>query len=164
MKIIEKFSKAVTLLPEKSAQSAEEWGFNSINHLLLLLWGLPRAIFSDRDRKSVSSVWRGIFKRLKVDLPFSTAWHPQTDRASEGSNQQLEIAMRYLCTCLGNIEDWPKVILVISSIFCSSSSKGTEKPATEIMYGHGIKEPLDITSDAIVDMNLKTPNNIVVDE
>ncbi|KAI1000712.1 hypothetical protein K3495_g7486 [Podosphaera aphanis] len=73
MTITDKFSKVITILPGKSNWSAEEWGTNLVSHLMLVLWGLPRAIISDRDRKFTSSIWRGIFSKLGVTMLFSTA-------------------------------------------------------------------------------------------
>lgn len=159
MTVTDKLSKAITILPGKSNWTAEEWGIALIYHLLYILWGLPRAIISDRDRKFTSSMWRGIFSKLNVNLLFSTSWHPQTDGASERTNQQIEIAMRYLCACLENLTEWPKILPTISATFSNSTSRGTGRTATEVMYGQRIKEPLDIAADAMIDLE---QNNLFV--
>lgn len=98
--VTEKLYKSVTMIPGKSTWSTQKWGTALISRLLLILWGLPRAIISDRDSKFTSDIWQGIFSALDVTMLFSTAYHPQTDGVSERTNQQIEIAMRYMCACL----------------------------------------------------------------
>ena len=84
MGVTDKFSKAVTHIPGKSTWAvkecaAKEWAIALLDRLSQLNWGLSRAIIFDRDRKFVGQVWKEIFKALKIDLLYSTAWHPQTD-------------------------------------------------------------------------------------
>ena len=52
-----------------------------------------------------------IFEHLKVDLVYSTAYHPQTDSASEATNQQAEIALQYYLMTMENLAEWPMVLL-----------------------------------------------------
>ena len=56
-------------------------------------WGIPKVIISDRDPKFLSELWNTLFKSLNVSLLYSTAYHPQTDGASERTNQTSEIAL-----------------------------------------------------------------------
>ena len=68
-------------------------------------WGMPKAIISDRDRKFLSSMWTTIFTKLGTSLLYSTAYHPQTDGASEITNQRVEIAFRYYIATLEDDRD-----------------------------------------------------------
>ncbi|KAI1000711.1 hypothetical protein K3495_g7485 [Podosphaera aphanis] len=61
--------------------------------------------------------------------------------------------MRYLCACLDSISEWPKILPIISSTFNNSTSRGTGKTATEVIYGQRIREPLDIAADALVELD-----------
>ncbi|KAK1649380.1 hypothetical protein QYE76_067185 [Lolium multiflorum] len=54
------------------------------------LHGMPAVIVSDRDRIFTSKMWHEVFTALKVDLRFSTAYHPETDGQTERVNQSLE--------------------------------------------------------------------------
>jgi len=166
MSVTEKFSKAVTLLPGQSTWSAPQWGNALIHHLLTILWGLPSAIISDRDRKFTGEVWKAMFDRLGVKLLFSTAWHPQTDGASERSNQQIEIACRYLVACMEDLSRWTDAIPLISACLSNSTSRGTGLPATEVMFGTRIKEPLDLAADALIDLGEEDqePQNLSAEE
>jgi hypothetical protein len=43
------------------------------------LHGPPKVIVSDRDKIFTSKIWQDIFTALKVDLHFSTSYHPESD-------------------------------------------------------------------------------------
>jgi hypothetical protein len=57
--------------------------------------GLPREIISDRDKLLVSQFWKALHKLTGVKLKMSTAWHPETDGASEQTNKTVNQAVRY---------------------------------------------------------------------
>lgn len=72
----------------------------SCGHLLLdaLLaadWGLPAMMISDRDSKSMVTMWKTILDSLGTKLLRSTAYHPRTDGQSERMNQNVEMTLRY---------------------------------------------------------------------
>jgi hypothetical protein len=54
------------------------------------LHGQPQVIVSDHDRIFTSKVWQDLFAALKVDLHFSTSYHPESDGQTERVNQCLE--------------------------------------------------------------------------
>lgn len=58
------------------------------------LHGMPKSIVIDRDPIFVSHFWREFFKAYKVELKYSTAYHPQTDGQSERVNQCLKMYLR----------------------------------------------------------------------
>jgi chromodomain-containing protein len=57
--------------------------------------GLPLEIISDRDKLFVSCFWTHLHKLTGVKIKLSTAYHPQTDGASERSNKTIIQAIRY---------------------------------------------------------------------
>jgi hypothetical protein len=59
--------------------------------------GLMRQIISDRDALFTSELWSALHKLTGVKLKMSTAYHPQTDGASERTNKTLNQAIRYHC-------------------------------------------------------------------
>jgi len=91
-----KSSRRTLLIPGHDTYTAEDWAVVLLRILLLTDWGVPRGIISDRDPKWISRFWRGLFKSLGTQLLMSTAWHPQTDGASERKNQTTEIALRFV--------------------------------------------------------------------
>lgn len=43
---------------------------------MVRLHGLPKSIFSNRDTKFVGYFWRTLWKKLKINLKFSSVHHP----------------------------------------------------------------------------------------
>jgi transposase InsO family protein len=57
--------------------------------------GLPLELISDRDKLFVSKFWKALHKLTGVHLKLSTAYHPQTDGASERTNKTLNQCIRF---------------------------------------------------------------------
>jgi hypothetical protein len=57
--------------------------------------GLPLEIISDRDKLFVSKFWAALHSLTGVKLKLSTAFHPETDGASERTNKTLNQCIRY---------------------------------------------------------------------
>ena len=56
---------------------------------------LPTNIVSDRDKLFISAFWRALHKLMGVKLKMSTAYHPQTDGASEWTNKTVNQCLQY---------------------------------------------------------------------
>jgi hypothetical protein len=56
---------------------------------------LMRQIITDRDALFTAELWAALHKLTGVKLKMSTAYHPQTDGASERTNKTLNQAIRY---------------------------------------------------------------------
>jgi hypothetical protein len=50
---------------------------------VVMLHGVPKTIATDRDKIFTSHFWTELFKLLKTDLKFSSAYHPQLDGQTE---------------------------------------------------------------------------------
>ena len=57
--------------------------------------GLMRHLISDRDALFTSALWDALHKITGVKLKMSTAYHPETDGASEQTNKTLNQMVRY---------------------------------------------------------------------
>jgi hypothetical protein len=57
--------------------------------------GLPSEIVSDREKLFVSRFWKSHHKLTGVKLKLSTAYHPETDGASECTNKTVNQALRF---------------------------------------------------------------------
>ncbi|RKF82976.1 hypothetical protein GcM1_165012 [Golovinomyces cichoracearum] len=106
-----------------------------------------------------------MFEKLKVNLLFSTAWHPQTDGAAERTNQPVEITFRYFIAKLPNPALRPTVKDKLSAALSNSVSRATGKTATEVIFGTRIWEPLDLlTRQLIEDISDSQPGGLASSE
>ena len=129
--VTDKFSKAVTILPRKESDSAEDWARILLTGLSD--WGILRSIVSDWDPKFLSDLWQGLFWALGTKLLVSTAYHPQSDRQSEWMNQTVKIAMRYY---LRNkpTASWVEFLLTLRSKLNNLVSASTGKALNQVIY------------------------------
>lgn len=72
--------------------------------------GLPRAIVSDRGTQFVNHMWKRICQLLRITRRLSTAYHPETDGATERINQVVESYLRSFTTYWQ--EDWSSLLPV----------------------------------------------------
>lgn len=70
--------------------------------------GFPRAIVSDRGPQFVSLMWKRICELLKITRRLSTAYHPETDGATERMNQEIEHYLRCYTTYWQ--DDWADML------------------------------------------------------
>ncbi len=75
MLVTDKFSKAITFILSQDIITTEDWVIALLNHLALLNWDLSRAIISDWNCKFLMSLWKEIFKQLKIDLLYLSVYH-----------------------------------------------------------------------------------------
>jgi hypothetical protein len=84
----------IRLVPTRTDISAEDFALLFFDN-----WycenGLPLDIFSDRDKLFVLAFWKALHKLTGVKLKMSTAFHPETDGASERTNKTVNQAVRY---------------------------------------------------------------------
>ena len=66
--------------------------------------GLPKTIISDRDVLFTSTFWGHLNSLIGVRLKMSSAYHPQTDSATERANRTITQMLRQ---CISpNQRDW----------------------------------------------------------
>ena len=144
LSVTDKFSRKITLIPGKSTFGAAEWARRLLRRLQKIDWGLPKQIISDRDRKFLSELWKALFQELKVKLLYSTAYHPQTDGASERTNQTAEIAIRFWMSTLDDVGAWPLTLPAIQSNHNNMISSPLGRSPNEVAYGFSPNQPLDL--------------------
>ena len=137
--IICKFSKRVIILADKAIFSTEKWADLVLKRLQTTNWDISAAIISNRNSKFLFEFWRALFKKLKVVLLTSIAYHAQANEQSERTNQTIEIAIRYLI--IANID-----VLFFLSSFQSQlnnfSNASIDLSSNEIIYEFRVREAL----------------------
>jgi len=145
MSVTDKFSKTVTLIPGRDTMTAEDWAICLLNHLALLNWELSRAIISDQDRKFLFNLWKEIFKQLKVDLLYSTAYHSQTNDSFKMTNKTVEIALQYWIMTLKCPEEWPKSLPRLQAALNNSTKySSTQQSLNEVLFECKTREALNL--------------------
>lgn len=92
--VTDRLGADIKLIPCKTTTSAEEFAKLFLDH-----WvsdnGCPSEIVSDRDRRFLSKFWTTFLRSLNIKQLASTAYHPQSDGASERTNKTVIQALRF---------------------------------------------------------------------
>ena len=147
MSVTDKFSKTVTFVPEKKMWGDKEWATVLLLQLDLISWGLPSVIISDWDVQFVKRLWKTIFEHLKVNLFYSTAYHSQTDGASEATNQKAEITLHYYLMTLNNLTDWPSVLPHLQAAANNAYKASIQQSANKVLYEFKSSEAIDLLQE-----------------
>jgi transposase InsO family protein len=85
--------------------------------------GLPKTIVSDRDVLFTSTFWEHLNKLIGIKLKMSSAYHPQTDGATERANRTITQMLRQ---CIDpKQKDWVNKIPTIQFAINSARSEST---------------------------------------
>lgn len=139
----DKFSKRVIDIPGKCTHSGKNWALSSLEQRDVADWGYPKAILSGRNRKFLSKSWSTIFSHLGVVSLYSTAYHSQTNGASERTNQILEIILKHYFMDIKDWKLWPKLLFQFQAVVDNSPNASTTKIPNEIVYGFSTNRPRD---------------------
>jgi transposase InsO family protein len=97
------------------------------------LHGLPERIVSDRDSLFTSVFWSNLHKLIGVNLKMSTAYHPQTDGATERANKTM---VQMLRQCVSpDQKDWVMKLPAIEFAMNSARSETTGFSPFFLNYG-----------------------------
>src|SRR6266481_1442286 len=100
---------------------------------IVRLHGVPDSIMSDRDTKFTSSFWKELHRLMGTKLLMSTAFHPQTDGATERANRSVRQVLRALVR--NDQKDWASQCPIVEFALNSSISSSTGYAPFELNYG-----------------------------
>lgn len=143
--IIDHLSAMVHLLPMRQNFKAKEVA-ELIFEGVYKLHGLPERIVSDRDSYFTSTFWSELHKLIGVELRLSTAFHPQTDGATERANRTINTMLRQAVA--PHQKDWVAKLPGIEFALNSARSETTGYSPFFLNYGQ-MPRPLiwDANSD-----------------
>jgi hypothetical protein len=95
--------KGVILCPCAKTITWEETA-TLLHDNLFKRFGLLDKIISDRDPRFAAHAFQELLKLLKIKSNLTTAYHPQSDGATEWVNQEIEAYLSIYCT--SHPEDW----------------------------------------------------------
>ncbi|WVZ97809.1 LOW QUALITY PROTEIN: hypothetical protein U9M48_043321 [Paspalum notatum var. saurae] len=91
--VVDRLTKVAHFIPVNTTYSGARLAELYISRIVCL-HGVPKWIISDRGSQFTSRFWVQLHDSLDSKLRFSTAYHPQTDRQTERTNQILEDMLR----------------------------------------------------------------------
>ena len=77
-------------------------------------YGISETILSDRDPRFASIVFQDWLKLLGIKSAMSTAYHPQTDGATEQVMQEIQAYLSIYC--IANPSDWTSSISLLEFV------------------------------------------------
>jgi hypothetical protein len=86
-------------------------------------FGLPDKIISDRDPRFAAHAFQELLKLLNIKSNLTTAYHPQSDGATKGVNQEIEAYLSIYCT--SHPEDWLHFLSTLE--FTHNNRRHTER-------------------------------------
>lgn len=128
-----RLTSLVHLIPLRTTTTAAQLAPLFMSHIVRL-HGLPETIVSDRDPKFTSQFWTETHRLLGIKLARSTAFHPQTNGASERMIRKVSQVMRAMVR--PDQLDWPKHLPMVEFALNSSVSQSTGFAPFELTYGY----------------------------
>ena len=125
-------TKGVILCPTKEASSSEDTAI-LLHDNLFKRFGLPDKLISDRDPRFASKAFQELLKLLQIESAMSTAYHPQTDGATERVNQEIEAYLAIYCAQFP--EDWPKALPSLEFTHNSRRHADNKRSPFEMIMG-----------------------------
>jgi hypothetical protein len=99
----------------------------------MCLHGVPKKIVSDRGSQFTFKFWEKFHESMDTKLNFSLAYHPQTDRWTDGTNQILEDMLR--ACALKYEKNWDKSLPYVEFSYNNSYQASIEMAPFEVLYG-----------------------------
>ncbi|HZZ15741.1 MAG TPA: reverse transcriptase domain-containing protein, partial [Candidatus Sulfotelmatobacter sp.] len=128
-----RLTSLVHLIPLRTTTTAAQLAPLFMSHIVRL-HGLPDTIVSDRDPKFTSQFWTETHRLLGIKLARSTAFHPQTNGASERMIRKVSQVMRAMVK--PDQLDWPQHLPMVEFAINSSVSTSTGFAPFELTYGY----------------------------
>ena len=96
-------------------------------------FGLPDEFISDRGPQFAAHAFRELLKLLGITSKLSTAYHPQTNGATEWVNQEIEAYPSIFCSSFP--EEWVKKLYLVESTHNNQWHTERKHSPFELMHG-----------------------------
>ncbi len=138
------FSDYLTRYPE--AFPLKDYTTESIAKILVnevvLRYGFPAKLLSDRGTSFLSKVAQCVYKLLNVEKINTTSYHPQTDGLVERFNKTLVDMLSKLVN--DNTDNWDELIPFALYAYRTAIHASTKYTPFELMFGRVAKSPVEI--------------------
>ncbi|KAJ6436365.1 retrovirus polyprotein [Purpureocillium lavendulum] len=139
MVLTDRLSKSVVL--ESLKDITAETTARALMRNVLQHHGIPAAIVTDRGTQFTSRMWKRLCELLRIKQRLSTAWHPETDGATERANQEVERYIRIFTTYAQ--DDWDE--LLPAAAMALNNRTATSTGLSPFFFTHGYHlEPVQV--------------------
>lgn len=142
--IVDRFTKMALYLPVSKTIKAVDLS-ELIFDKVVLRFGSPNGIVSDRGSLFTSAYWSEICYYLQVKRRLSTAFHPQTDGQTERQNQILENYLRIFVT--DNQSNWVALLPLAEFVHNSCTHSTTGVSPFKALYGYDPEIRFEVEDD-----------------
>ena len=133
MVVVCRLTSQCHLCPTKTTATAARVAYMFYRDIVRL-HGIPKTIVSDRDVKFIAKFWRELHRLCGTKLLMSSAYHPQTDGASEN---MVKNASQVLRTYVSNDQrDWARHTPMAEFAINSTTNQSTGFTPFELNYGY----------------------------
>lgn len=156
--VVDRLTKYAHFIPLSHPYNVQKVANIFMDHIIKL-HGPPTVIVSDRDPIFTSKLWNEIFSAFKVDLRFTTAYHPESDGQTERVNQCLEQYLR--CMTFKEPKKWCDWLPAAEWWYNTSYHTAIKMSPFQALYEYSpphiteIAIPCDISEEAHVTLTEK---------
>nr|GEY33612.1 reverse transcriptase domain-containing protein [Tanacetum cinerariifolium] len=130
--IVARLTKSAHFLPMREDDTLEKFTRQYLKEVVLR-YGVPVSIISDRDGRFTSHFWKSLNRALGTRLDMSTAYHPETDGQSERTIQTLEDMLRACVLDFG--KGWDKHLPLVEFSYNNSYHTSIKAAPFEALRG-----------------------------
>jgi hypothetical protein len=130
--VVDQLTSMVHVIPSKQTYRATDIA-ESMFENVYRLDGLPERIVIDRDSLFTSKFWKRLHRLLGTELRMSSAFHPQTDGATERANRTVTQMIRQCVS--SDQKGWVTKLPAIEFAINSARSSTTGFSPFQLNYG-----------------------------
>jgi hypothetical protein len=104
------------------------------------LYGVPKAIVSDKDSKFTSNFWKGLFKGFRTNLNFIIACHPESNGKTERVNLVIEDMLRMYV--MHKPSKWEDYLNLVDFAYINGYHASLKMIPFEELYGKKCNTPV----------------------
>jgi hypothetical protein len=139
--ITDRLTRLVHLVPTTTRCDATEFAYLFKNHIISK-HGCPADIVSDRGSVFSGKFWTSVCHSLSMHMSMSTAFHPQSDGATEIVNKMVEQVLR--CHCMDSQDKWDDNLCMVEFALNNSHHESTKYTPFFLNFGMHPLTPLHV--------------------
>jgi hypothetical protein len=152
MVVVEKIMKYAHFIP-LNATHKEADVFDIFMREITRLHGIPKTIVLDRDLKFTSNLWKGLFEGFRMNLNFSTTYHPELDGKAEQLNRVIEDILRMYV--MEKPTKWEDYLHLVEFTYNNGYQESLKMSPFEALYGRKLNTP--VSWDSPIDRAIVGP-------